>query len=421
MSSEFVIIILDTNVWSYLLRLFDHLISKNKNATYRMIWKKLENENKYSDSTDEAFEKYMNEMFQFQGRFRQGIVATKRILNLITMKNVKIVIPIYIYNECEKSLSSKISTKKLQTEMSKTNKKWNYDQFFLEMPIKTEFGFEKSDELISGEDYPCNIKKCDNSKDIDKKIVLRKFFEKIQNENYIRHNILKKFINKLNHETNGKIHHCDEKKWCDKIKEKYKCWDKYLIVTLRMNGFENYITRTKQLVSVVETINSYRKSPIQYVKNVIECLLSRLTKNKEEFDFFDLCIYLYAKEIGAHIMTFNTQAFQEIQDPIFLDYFSDIKILHPSINYKTNADLEQSFKFIDILKMAIENDFKDEFVVLNSMKTIAISHDKKLIEFVDILNKYIQNIDGNLDSAPIFDAIQKLKRPLHQITNTRHN
>lgn len=90
-----------------------------------------------------------------------------------------------------------------------------------------------------------------------------------------------------------------------------------------------------------------------------ELIAQKLVRHQEEFDFFDLQIYLYAKEKNAFVFTRNTQAFQEVEDPMFFNYFKNVKILHPLINPDEYAHVDGKFDIAYWIESAMKNDFNE--------------------------------------------------------------
>lgn len=70
-------------------------------------------------------------------------------------------------------------------------------------------------------------------------------------------------------------------------------------------------------------------------------IVDRLLENDEEFCYFDLKIYLFAKHNNATVVTNNLKAFQEINDPVFRNFFKDVEFLFPQINCNIPAKLEE--------------------------------------------------------------------------------
>lgn len=124
-------------------------------------------------------------------------------------------------------------------------------------------------------------------------------------------------------------------------------------------------------------INANREDAIDRM-TVDEMIADRLVKHREEFDFLDLRIYLYAKEKNAFILTRNTQAFQEVEDPIFFNYFKDVKILHPLINPNEHPYIDGKFDIAHFVEAAIKNDFNH---ILGTLKQ------KNSEEFIKITNR----------------------------------
>lgn len=217
--------------------------------------------------------------------------------------------------------------------------------------------------------------------------------------------------------------HLDELKNAnDDLSGKFELWDKKFKNLLAKNGIAAYASDTELLNSITGKIREYGKSSVSNIKfDPVDVVAKRLTQSKEEFDFFDLQLYLYAKEKNAHIFSFNTQAFQEINDPVFLDYFRDAKVLHPYINFKEVADLDRSFACVDIFKTAIQNDLENDKKIVQEMETIKNAQNEPLDKakvqqvFEKTTNalkeqsKTSGELRKTLEDKPLFEALDVFK------------
>lgn len=188
------------------------------------------------------------------------------------------------------------------------------------------------------------------------------------------------------------------KKLSENVRDKKQIWDSELQPwLLESTNFKDYASETRLLfpiaTKIIEHADSMKK--LKY-SNPTEMLMDRLLKSQEEFDIFDLKIYLYAKEKAAHIMTFNTQAFQEINDPTFLNYFEDTKILQPEINFKVSADLDRALCH-QVLESAIKQDFARESAMLTSLEKMRLPTTTEIdvTEFHDLFKRIIGECSGS--------------------------
>lgn len=418
-------VIIDTNLWKNTIDFFTKIkevVPKSNGAqqNFNEIWESFGNE---ADSVDLLLRQ--NPTID-PIEYEEGITVTKYILDMWNHKtnnqpDIEINVPVYVYNEVAKGLSSKLGNPSEELNS-------NVEPFFKSMQEyrpNTHVDFE---DLIKGTDYPEKI----SSK--DDKILIKTFKEFLAKNNgkftaLLNHweintqdkNLAKKEIIRKKTETKNYLDELN--KIGETLAFKKKNWNPKLDKLLKENGKNIYAKETNLLASITGKIKEHSKNKVEKMNfgDANDLIAKRLVKNNEEFDIFDLEIYLYAQEQGAHIMTSNTQAFQEVNDPIFLNFFKDIKILNPSINFETLADLNKPGDCKSVMESALLEDFENERRELTSFSDpyVKISDDcqvesSKLNQMFsevmsEILGKQTIEVGQFLEENPIFDALDLLK------------
>lgn len=113
------LVIIDTNAWSEPLNLFDYIIKENQRInptdpkwTYADVWDKF----KKSESFDNMLKGFLDT--KKTNEYSRGILFTKRILDLEKNRpQVEIDVPIFVFNELTKSLTSKIASQRGSIEL----------------------------------------------------------------------------------------------------------------------------------------------------------------------------------------------------------------------------------------------------------------------------------------------------------------
>lgn len=375
-------IILDTNVCTATLGLFDklqHEIFKQNSSqgrpSYSDIWTKLNS----SKSIEVVISKYLTEADRT--RYKQPISITRLILELKEKRPQTVLhIPVYIYNEAVNGISSKMNKDIALLYES-------YIDLFVSMPVKT---IVDNSTVIEGEDLPTKCRACDNDKlfQITKNFLLKALRSNKNLEGLIKY--LSEEIPDKKRQTEDRLSDLNE--ICENVKSKIDLWDTQMKIFLSNNGVRDYKTDTDQFQSVAGKISMFSRNKFKGIdfNSPVDVIANRLIKFKEEFDFFDLQIYLYAKEKNAHILTLNTQAFQEVNDPVFLDYFRTTKILNPSINFQELADLDGPSDCKTAMETVIKRDFESDCRLLTNFKSIINLHRIELD--VTRLNSMFENI-----------------------------
>lgn len=360
------IIIFDTNVCIISLKLFEILSAEifkqsptKTQPTYKDIWTKFNG----SDSVDIIMNRYLSEEDRFQ--LKKSIIITKLILDLEENRSqTEIHIPVYSYNEAVNGITSKMTKDTIFFHDG-------YDEFFKSIPIKTTVDDRL---LIKALDYP-NKYRSDESNTLFS--IMHDFLTKTITTN----RNLKQLINYMNKDITNKKKETEARLSdlnviCENLETKIRLWDKPMKMFLSNNGIFDYKSDTEQLSSVVGKISTFYRDKFTEIdfSDPIDVISKRLIKSKEEFDFFDLQIYLYAMEKDAYILTVNTQAFQEINDPVFLNYFKDIKILNPNINLIELADLDRSIDCKTTMERVLERAFENDYKMLTNLKSIKNLH-----------------------------------------------
>lgn len=399
-------IVLDSNFCYELRILFDRLIDQHhakrpdeKALSYEAIWQSFEQ----GKSVRDVFKEHLSE--QLMKKSEKGLVATDRILDLKRSGlPIEFDIPVYVFNEVAAGKSSKINTlqsdyvKDIVSDMLFTV---SYMDFFNSIPIKTNFEIKM---LVEGHNFPAKPEKLEPP---------AKFQPLPENELEKR---MKEFLEQKQLNTNGGVlnknldklmKHLSQTPDTDKIKmqeridrmkkvnadlhDKFELWDTKMKNVLAHN-FPDYNTDTMILHAINGKIREYPPIKNFDFKQPVNELAKRLVQSKEEFDFFDLQIYLYAKEKNAPIFTFNAQAFQEVNNPCFLEYFKDTKILHPELNFKQANDLRRSADCIKIIETAIQDDFSNDKRRLTDTNVIKKSNNDELE-----ISKFHEKIGATID------------------------
>lgn len=407
------IIIFDTNVCSEPLSLFDHLKKQfhikhptEDEPTYADLWLKFDGPN----SVDTVLHEYLTDADRIA--FKRGIQITKHILDLKENRpQVQIDIPKFVYNEVANGMTSKIT--------KGTGKpSGDYVEFFKSMPIKTTV---ETGDLIEERDYP---KKKPSASASELLTIMKDFLSKSieSNEDFKELSThLDEDVPVKKRKTQNALD--DLYKVSEGVEYKVKFWDKKLKSFLNKNGIKMYETSTELLASITGKIKEHWKNKVAKIKfdDPIDLIAKRLLKNNEEFDFFDLKIYLYAKERNAHILTFNTQAFQEVNDPIFLNFFEETKILNPNINFKASTDLDRLSDCKSVMESSVVNDFENDRKTLIALDPIKVSPNEQLDStkwhevFEKIFDEFkVKQASGKdlksiLEETPLFDALGLLK------------
>lgn len=405
-SSE--IIILDTNVCTITLKLFNNLIEEihrqnpsEAKLNYNDVWARF----KRPSSVDRIMNEYLSEADQIKSK--SSIAITKQILDLKSNRpKVVFLVPVFVYNEAVNGLSSKIS-KGIGIKIFP-----QYVDFFKSIPIKTTVEIH---EFIEDKDYP--------RKNVLLNDTLPVMKEFLSNAIQSNHNLeeLFKYLKEDNFVKRTQTEHRlrDLFKVCVNVKNKIRLWNGQIKAFLSNNGVKDYTTETDQFATIIGKITSYATN-INF-DDVIDAVAYRLIKSKEEFDFFDLQIYLYAKEKDAFILTINTQAIQEIIDPVFLGFFENMKILNPNINFKHINDLDKPSDCKTLMESAIRNDFKNDHIILNKLESIFNLHREVLNAtllnpifrkfFIGIEQELVKGkeLKTTLSETPLFDALDLLK------------
>lgn len=364
------IIIFDTNVCTVSLKLFeilsDEILNQSPTKTkpnFKDIWAKFNG----SSSVDIIMDQYLSEVDQI--RLKKSITITKLILDLKENRpQTEIHIPVYSYNEAVNGITSKMAKDTVFFYDG-------YDDFFKSIPIKTIIDDRL---LIKGKDYPIKYRSGESNTLF---LIIKDFLSKAITTNQN----LEQFINYMNNDIINKKKQTEDRLsklnvMCENLETKMRLWDKPMKMFFSNNGVCDYKSETEQLSSVAGKISTYHRNKFTEIdfNDPIDVIAKRLIKSKEEFDFFDLQIYLYAKEMDAFILTVNTQAFQEINDPVFLDYFKDTKILNPNINLIELVDLDKSTDFETTIDRVMKRDFENDYKMLINFKSIFNLHRENL-------------------------------------------
>lgn len=413
-------IVFDTNVCSELRILFDHIIEtyhtkEGKALTYEKIWTWFNGPN----SVDDAFKPYLTDKERL--KFKDGITTTKRILDLKANRpEIELDIPVFVFNEVAMGKSSKIvkhQSDDVPDIVHDLLYTVSYQELLESIPLRKTINLNV---LKEGADFPTKSKTPMSENDLKQALKtfltenvgvnanLLNLYEHLKDAKDIE--TVQKNLNKL-------------KDASDDLNAKTELWDKKMKKFLANSNIKDYASETELLNSITGKVKEFGKNPVKSINfnEPIDVIAKRLTQSKEEFDFFDLQLYMYAKEQKAYILSFNTQAYQEINDPVFLDFFRDSKVLHPYVNFKETVDLEKSFDCIDIFKSAIERDLErdKQFVKdLNEIKNTRNSVlDKAKVE--EVFDKTTNSIKDKaketgklrktLEEKPFFDALNVFK------------
>ncbi|XP_014273658.1 protein PFC0760c [Halyomorpha halys] len=331
-------VVIDTNVWGDLENVLGRFNTKTKKS-YKEVWDALSDDFiKKTLSTDE------------QERFKGVLSVMKRLIDMKkSSANYEIRVPSYVYNEKGRSVSSKITAPAAAAEGNDTNLK-QFMEILDSVPIKTVV--DKT-VLKKGTDFP---EKSIIKTEADIKRIMKNFLKDYKGGTL---NHLVDHLRSASQKTKDSMQQRTNvlKSRMDYVNQKKVYWDKRMTEASKVHGFR-YKTKTSLFTTLYDRIRKYGDvNKIQ--SDPLDVLTDRLVKYEEEFDFFDLQIYLYAKSTKSYIITMNTQAYQEINDTCFLGYFENVKIMHPLINFNKLEDFNKSGDLNDIIIRWLKDEFED--------------------------------------------------------------
>lgn len=363
------IIVIDTNVYSNMRYVFDKL--KKTGQTYSQLWESFDSELDRLSAKDRI---------TYKG-------AIDFILRIRELKgaNVQLNVPSFVYNEAVLGQSSKIGT-----NPSINTQKDAVLEFINSIPLKKVI----DDTVLEvGEDLPTK------SSDLKKQAsIMEDFLKNTQNDNVN----LQKLLEHLSQTTSKQPvqdNTSNLKNLITDVHDKHIMWDSSIREVLKANDMP-YPTKTELLNTVYGKIIEYPEdlNKISF-SDPHRVLAERLIKSKEEFDFFDLQIYMHAKEHDAAIFTLNTQAFQEINDPVFLGYFSDNKIMHTLINFEEIGDMSKAFGTSEVIKSSILDDFDSDRQLLT--KGELKNEEIELEKLREPINRIIEQIQSSYHPSDV--------------------
>ncbi|XP_014273660.1 uncharacterized protein [Halyomorpha halys] len=330
-------LVLDTNMWAD-LRLILTRLQKKTGKSFEDLWKAFND-----DFIKETLNPNEREAFRSVTNFMKRLLEMKN-----SSAKYVIYVPSFVYNEAGRSVSSKITSDAKGDELFLDI----FNKVVKSIPIETKvdnvvleegIGYPKKSEIKTGNIIKTMMK--DFLKN-NKQATLIQLIDFLKNADEGR----KQYITER---TNWNKHFIAD------VLHKNQKWDQPMGEACKVLGLD-YEPRTKALSSLYGSIHKYRDvDKIPFQPDPVEAIADRLTMADEEFDFFDLLIYLHAKENKAYIITRNTQAYQEINDPSFLGYFEDVKIMHPLINFDSLDDLKNSGELLKIIETSIKKDFNE--------------------------------------------------------------
>lgn len=341
------VVIFDTNLLSKVQNLFDYVIKKSKNKNgmyYKQIWNKLK-----KNGVERVFRKVFS-----TDQFADAIAVVKRIMESLILK-VKMtnVIPSFVFNEFVMGFTSKMN-QILKNQIPNLRciaflySIPNIRILSIKCPLEEGVDFPPK----STSNHAQNVDKMD--KFIELQCQTNKLLEDLVEHmrGYDIHNqkCVKKYTEQL--ATQG-----------SNVVARYKSFDK-IVKNLLSKYKYVYTSAVLKIQTIAGKVMDFKQKEPKIISlaNARRNLAERLLKAEEEFDFADLIIYLIARDMKAIVFTFNKQAFQEVNDPIFLGYFHNIQIMHPDINYKTITDLCEPENCETIMQNALGNfDELDDF------------------------------------------------------------
>lgn len=441
-------VIFDTNILSNVQKLFDFCkkkISKNgfgarvnrillKSRHHRNFYQKIWNILK-KFNVNKFFKRFLKPKDMVQ--FATAVAVVQRIITGCTFGlDIDHVVPSFVFNEFTTGFTSK------------TNEPINYQ------PNISRIAF-----LYSIPNVKILSIKCPLQEGVD-------FPPKFAGNHEQNLQQLENFIKKqceINKRLNDLVEHMrgDDVKIQDRVKDTEKLIQTSNNVLNRCNLYDKiaenvfsvnrriYSSLSTRISSFVGKIKNFKpiKPKVISFDDAVHNLAERLLKDKEEFDYADLIIYLNAVELNAKVLTLNKQAFQEINDPVFLGYFKNVAIIHPEINYNSFFDLYVPDNCETIMKTAVINfDEMDQFFA--NQDTIKNKHGdefesrliggahEKWLQMIqnpaaenDLASKFswentvfssidlLKNENNNLqiDSARLFDTPRKITAKIDKI------
>lgn len=374
-------VVVDTNVCVSLLQLFGAIQEERTGMSldrpaYTTIWE-LFNNNPTSTVSNILKDFVPNLKLD---KYDKGIMTVERILLLKGVPDSGLDIPEFVYNEFAGGQSSKTT--------SIIKKGVDREKVIFLDAFKTVIttNINKRELSEEGVDFPVKAQKGKETK-----IEMREFIERNRDRNKQLGDLLS-HLKEASNEDGMKKRLTKLKNLNKDVHDKGLLWDKSMKEII-----SSHKSMTSALDALYPSIKDYpdiRLNPTE--EGVIDSMVERLLIKKEEFDFYDLQIFLYAKEKNAYILSFNTQAFQEVNDPRFLEYFKDLKILHPEVNFRDENDLERNFDYVKLTETTVKNDFEKDAKLLTSNNEY---HTHEAIKTV--INKILvkhRDAPGNLNS-----------------------
>lgn len=311
-------VIIDTNLWGPIRRLFDEILEREDSLTYEQLWEKFET----SDHVEKIVNRYLNDT----KKYALAIIVIKLIIHIKMKKSVVYVLT-EIYNESIHEISSVMGKPQKINVSDEVKRIRGCKKKFLES-LPGVIIIESDRELVEGKDFP---KKSQDAK--MKRIFMSDF---ITNYNSDELNDLKSHLSKIeNFDQNN-----------------FDCWNCELdTIEMILNKCPADIR--KIFVKHLRELRKFNKNRKKHESfgDPIEKIVDRLLKNNEELCFNDLKIYLFAKLYNVPVITRNIKAFFEINDAVFMNYFENVEFLFPQINFDDDpTKLDEVNNFENYLK-----------------------------------------------------------------------
>lgn len=343
-------IIIDTNTWTPIRTLF-HRIQKiyklpdsPSTENYNTIWAHVKTEIQNNNRIDTLLEE-------------QGAPYLKPLLSQIFLNKVKVYVPDFIYHEFVEGNTVKVTgTIKLATE--ERNEYINQNKMFIQtMPGMIEIAPYNSDSVNRGMPVklppkpPSNSNMQEQPQTKPKKAkynlqeVIPNIQEFLQQQN-LDNPELKKLIE---HMATLSQNSWEQTEKLQKITQKYYYKVRYLdknILTLKTKLqisdlqykttlFADSSAALYNNLKNLKTIN--KPSSATAIEKLAHHLAKGQSDDLEIFDWFDLKLFITAKERNAVVITTNTAMLHEIYDALLQGYFDNVKLWMPQFCNQDDA------------------------------------------------------------------------------------
>ncbi len=428
-------IIIDTNIWTPIRILFDRIRNlydiPDTPENYKTIWdyvkKEIQNNNRIDDLLRE-----------------QGAQYLKPLLSQIFLKKVKVYVPDFIYHEFVEGNTAKV-TVTIKLDTAGRNENINKNKVFIEtMPGSIEIAPYNSDSVNRGmpaklppkQPSNSNIQEPSNSNIQEQPQQKPKKTKQNHDIQEVKHNIQEflqqqnsidnpEFKNLIDHMATFSQNSWEQTEKLQKITQKYNHKIQYLDNRILTLGTKLQIPDFKYKTNLFVESSATLYNNLQNLKKIskpssttaIEELAQHLakgpSKDLEIFDWFDLKLFITAKERNAVVITANKAMLYEIYNALLQGYFDNVKLWIPPFNNQDDALIlpftkEELLKKLHIafpVELKKSTDELTQIVVVNSN---LFSN-----EVPSKLTTQIQSITSFYDNSNNWDGKSGNEKPPH--------